>query len=268
LNVPSSHRNYWIYRMLDAMTRSLPCVLIVLLLSPALAFADVPDSAWLVVKDRAVVVTLTNGSEVRGKPVAIDEHFVTLIDSDSGRVVPINRVEINGLRLAQESAAPPTSDQRHLGLQLYTGPGNLMIDLDLGRFYGFVGASIGYPIIFSGTSSQYAGGVIALGAQWRLSPTSRWKFDLAGTLLPTWWSGFSMGIGVSAGFHWTSVSGFTVGFKIPVFGLAPGYSSVTGAYSSSSSGYRPVNTGALLIANYYLEAGMALPIVSLGYRFK
>ncbi|MGZ3425359.1 MAG: hypothetical protein ACXVCV_01865 [Polyangia bacterium] len=249
------------------MSRILSC-LVVILVSRAVAYADVPDSAWLVVKDRPVVVTLTNGTEVRGKPVAIDEHFVTLIDSDSGRVIPVNRAEVGGPRLAQESVASGTTVERHIGLQLYTGPGNLMVDLDFGRFYGFVGGSIGYPIIFSGTSAQYAGGVLALGAQWRLTPTSRWKFDLAGTLLPTWWSGFSMGIGVSAGFHWTSVSGFTVGFKIPVFGLGPGYSTVTGESSSSSSGYKAVNTGALLIANYYLEAAMALPIVSLGYRFK
>jgi hypothetical protein len=248
------------------MRRAIPYVLAVLLV-PALAFADVPDSAWLVVKDRPVIVTLTNGTEVRGKPLAVDEHFVTLIEADSGRVLPLNRADVGGVRVAQETASAPVTGERHLGVQLYTGPGNVMIDLDLGRFYGFVGGSIGYPIIFSGTTAQYGGGVIGAGAQWRLHPASRWKFDLSATLLPTWWTGFSIGIGISAGFHWTSASGFTVGFKIPVFGLAPGYSDVTGD-SSTGSGYKPVNTGALLIANYYLEASMALPIVSLGYRFK
>lgn len=79
-----------------------------------------------------------------------------------------------------------------------------------------------------------------------------------------------MGIGISAGFHWTSISGFTVGFQIPVFGLAPGYSAILGSSTSNGSGGSsggPVNTGATLIANYYLAAGMALPVVSLGYRF-
>jgi hypothetical protein len=241
----------------------------VILVTCTLAHADVPDSAWLVVKDRPVIVTLANGTEVRGKPIAIDERFVTLIDSDSGRVTPLARADVAGLRVATETAAPaPAIVERHFGLQLYTGPGNFMVDLDLGHFYGFAGGSIGYAIIFSGSSSQYAGGVLALGGQWRLAPTSRWKFDLSGTLLPTWWNGFSMGIGISAGFHWTSASGFTVGFKIPVFGLAPGYSTVLGDSSSSGSGYKPVTSGASLIANYYLEAAMALPIVSLGYRFK
>ena len=247
------------------MTRALACILVVLC-SRAVAWADVPDSAWEVVKDRPVVVTLTTGGEVRGRPIAVDEDFVTLIEDGSGRVIPIARMQVATLHIpAAPAPAPPV--ERHVGLQLYTGPGNIMVDFDIRHFYGFVGGSVGYPIIFSGTSNQYGGGVVAAGAQWRLSPTSNWKFDLTATLLPTWWSGFSVGIGVSAGFHWTSPSGLTVGFKIPVFGLAPGYSGVTGDFTASDK-YKPISNGSSLIANYYLEASMALPMASLGYRFK
>ncbi len=236
---------------------------VVVALTASTARADLPDGGWAVVRDRPVIVTLANGAEARGRLVAIDAGFVTLLD-DAGRVVPIDRTTIAAVRLAAEAPAPPPSGpERHVGLQLYSGPGNLMVDVDLGRFYGYAGGSIGYPIIFSGTSEQYGGGVVGAGVQWRLSPTTRWKFDLTGTLLPTWWAGFSMGIGVTAGFHWTSPSGLTVGFKIPVFGVAPGNSIV----GDSGNGHS-VNSGSLLVANYYLEAAMALPIVSLGYRFR
>ena len=149
-----------------------------------------------------------------------------------------------------------------------------MIDFDYGKFYGFVGTSIGYPIIFTKGSSgdgQYGAFIVGFGGTWKLSPKSAWQFDLGGTLTPTWWSGFSMGVGVSAGFHYTTQNGFTIGFKIPIFGVAPGCSGVFGnSYDDAGNpiaGCAKVRTGGELVANYYLQAGMSLPIVSLGYRF-
>lgn len=234
------------------------CIAVVLLGS-LIARADLPDSAWLVVKDRLVIVTLQTGVEIEGTLAAVDPQAVTLVDAH-GRVVAIQRADVTGLRVATDE--PLRESDRHIGLQTATGPGNVLVDVDTGRLYAYVGASIGYPIIFSGDhTDQYIAGVVGAGGQWRISPTSRWKFDLTGDLIPTYWGGFSIGIGVTGGFHYTSASGFTVGFKIPIIGVAPGYSTLFNKHAL-------INSGALLIANYYLEAAMELPIVSLGYRFK
>lgn len=156
-----------------------------------------------------------------------------------------------------------------MGLQLGVGPGNVFLDVDYGHFYGFLGTSIGYPIIFSGSNNdQFFAFAVGAGGTWRISSHSNWKFDLVGTLTPTWWGGFSAGIGIAAGFHYTSPTGFTVGFKIPLIGAAPGCNGVVGdgSFDGTSGGCNKVSGGAQLVGNYYLQAGMSLPLVTLGYR--
>jgi hypothetical protein len=81
-----------------------------------------------------------------------------------------------------------------------------------------------------------------------------------------------MGIGVAAGFHYTSPSGFTFGFKLPIIGVAPGCNTILGSSNynydtGTNSGCSTVSGGTSLIGNYFMQAGMSLPVVSLGYRF-
>lgn len=252
--------------------------IVALVLAAASARADVPDPTLAAVKDRAAVLRLDNNTELRATPIGFDDQTVTLVEEGTGRVLTIARAQLTMviLQSAMPSPPAPAPKVRHIGLQLSTGPGNLLVDFEYGRFYGFVGTSIGYPVIFNNDSNgnkQYVGAIVGAGATWRLSPRSNWSFDLMGTLTPTWWGGFSMGIGVAAGFHYTSPTGFTVGFKIPILGVAPGCNSVLGEetldYSTGidSGGCRQVKGGPSLVGNYYLQAGMSLPIISVGYRF-
>lgn len=245
---------------------------------------ELSDTLLSAANGHVVTALRTDGSALVGTLVAFDPNAIVIALEGTGRLVSLPRAETCELRLGA-SRLPPTGSaqpvmavtaastrparERHVGLQLYQGPGNLMLDVQAGHFYGYIGTSIGYPIIFSGKPSgedQYIGAVVGLAGSWKISPRSNWRFDLGGTLLPTWWGGFSMGIGLSAGFHYTSPNGFTAGFQIPVFGVAPGCNSIVGDSDYNSSCPR-VKTGAELVGNYYLQAGMSLPIMSVGYRF-
>ncbi len=245
--------------------------------TPPLALS-VPTESWQAVINQPVVLKLVGGAELAATPIAFDEHTVTLTETGTGRVISLSRDQVLTLTLvptaapaanaspsAVESAAVQArewsrSDNRHIGLQIFAGPGNLMIDFDYRPFYGFVGSSFGYPFIFSG---HYGAGAIGLGGTWRFSLRSNWSVDVFGMLLPTWWDGFSCGIGAGFGFHYTSPIGFTVAFKIPFFGLAPG-NIFSNSYSGNSGS---INSGSTLIGYFFMEAGMSLPIISMGYRF-
>ena len=231
-------------------------------------------------KDHVVIISVRGGQDVIGNVASFDEQSVTVIEHHTGHIVTVPRADLVEVRVPTN--IPVALDLkphrvRHVGLQLFQGPGNVMLDFDYGHFYGYLATSIGYPIIFSGDQPQYAAAALGLGGTWRLSPRNNWQFDLMGTLTPTYWGGFSMGVGVSAGFHYTAPSGFTIGFKIPVFGVAPGCSdavgeptdgySSDGTFKSNSTCKNKVSTGADMIANYYLQAAMTTPIISVGYRF-
>lgn len=239
----------------------------------------VSDATLAVAKDHRVTVTLSGNHELTGVPVSWDGQNVTLVEDGTRRIVTVARIDVVSIQmaapvadtvvpqLAPPMAPPPPLSNRHVGLQLGVGPGNVFLDVDYGHFYGFVGTSIGYPIIFSGSDqAQFFGFGVGAGGTWRMSPRSHWKFDLVGTLTPTWWGGFSAGIGIAAGFHYTSPSGFTVGFKIPLIGAAPGCNKIVGDYNENG-GCQKVSGGASLVGNYYLQAAMNLPLVTLGYRF-
>ncbi len=239
----------------------------------------VPDVVLRTMRGRDAIYTLSQRAEVGGTLLSFDAESVTLAEAGTGRVFAVPRAELISVRIIVPRAmsaltvAPPMKE-RHWGLQVSQGVGNVLLDLDYGHFYGFVGTSIGYPILFTGGSGdQFFAFAVGAGVSWKMSAHSLWKFDLVGTLTPTWWGGFSAGIGVAAGFHYTSPSGFTVGFKIPVLGVAPGCNTVIGSsnndYSDGggSSGCSRVSGGPALIGNYFMQAGMSLPVVSLGYRF-
>ena len=243
----------------------------------------VSDATLGVAKDHHVTLTLAGDRVLTGVPASWDAENIIVIEDGTRRIVTVARIDVQSIQMADAPVAPQLAPQlappmaslsskRHVGLQVGSGPGNVFLDVDYGHFYGFVGTSIGYPIIFSGSDqAQFFAFAVGAGGTWRISPHSNWKFDLMGTLTPTWWGGFSAGIGIAAGFHYTSPTGFTFGFKIPLIGAAPGCNKTVGdsTYDDNGNtvGCQKVSGGANLVANYYLQAGMSLPLLSLGYRF-
>ncbi|MFN0063141.1 MAG: hypothetical protein ACKVPX_11580 [Myxococcaceae bacterium] len=92
---------------------------------------------------------------------------------------------------------------------------------------------------------------------------ARWVMDFLGTIAPGGFSpdwgptNFYTALGVTLGFRMLHPSGFTLGFKIPVFGMSFGPAiSRGGLFRGDAS-----------VGTYYLSSGLSLPIMSLGYRF-
>jgi hypothetical protein len=146
---------------------------------------------------------------------------------------------------------------RSFGVHVAVNLGLFAVDLQQGHFYGFAAANAGVPLVSNGSVGAFA---IGLGYSTPLSrpEESMWFMDFFVDALPGWWGqGGSIapvvGVGAGLGFRFLHRSGFTAGFKIPVFGAS--FSSMSGFSTSQSVGM------------YYLFSLIALPIVSFGYRF-
>lgn len=155
--------------------------------------------------------------------------------------------------------APPPVEDRSVGIHVAVNLGLFAFDVHQGHFYGFVSANAGIPLVSNGDIGAFA---LGLGYSAPLShpDESMWFLDFFFEALPGWWNlgsrlnpSFFVGAGVGLGFRYLHRSGFTVGFKLPVFG----------ASFSSAVGF----TAAASVGTYYLFNAIALPVISFGYRF-
>lgn len=164
----------------------------------------------------------------------------------------------------QIEAAPPST--RYFGVTLAANLGLVGIEAQVGSLYAFASANLGIPLLTDGTEG---GGAIGIGYTRALSTPreSMWYFDAFATVLPGFhsamgggWRGeFVCGIGLGAGVRYLHRSGLTVGFKVPLLGVAVG----PGTRSLYTADYRTSE----MTARFYLGALIGLPIASVGYRF-
>lgn len=165
------------------------------------------------------------------------------------------------------AVAPPTGrgpveprevvSDRSVGVHIGVNLGLFAFDVQLGRFYGFASGNAGIPLVTNGQVGAFA---IGLGFTTPLSrpDESMWYMDLFAEALPGWFrpSGVTepvVGVGAGLGFRYLHRSGFTAGFKVPVFGASfSGFSNFTTSQS---------------VGLFYMFNGIALPIFSFGYRF-
>jgi len=136
-----------------------------------------------------------------------------------------------------------------LGINFGFGPAILGLDFEKNSFYAFGSGSVLLPFVTYGSVGAFS---IGAGPSIKLSKISKWKFDILGIVSPGWNYNFLCGFGIGVGFHATFDSGFTVGFKLPFFGVA------VGGYSS----FIPT-----MVGNFYLMSFGGMPIISFGYRF-
>lgn len=145
---------------------------------------------------------------------------------------------------------------RSFGIHVGVNLGLFAVDFQLGHFYGFAAGNAGVPLVSNGSIGAFA---IGLGYTTPLShpDESMWFMDFFVDALPGWATQGGaeavVGAGVGLGFRYLHRSGFTAGFKIPVFGAS---FSTASNYSTSQS-----------VGMFYLFSAIALPIISFGYRF-
>lgn len=162
------------------------------------------------------------------------------------------------------AVAPPS--QTYFGVHVGLNLGLVSVDAMINRFYVFAAGNFGVPLVTNGG----VGAVIAgIGYNIAISQPgdSMWFMDFIG-MVPVGWlqTGCFVspcpnqpygGFGVGVGFRLLHRSGFTLGFKIPVFGFT------VGPAASAGSGFQ----GASSVGLFYLAALIALPLVSFGFRF-
>lgn len=143
----------------------------------------------------------------------------------------------------------------HVGVNL----GLFAFDVHQGRFYAFAAANAGIPLVSNGSIGAFALG-FGYSAALSRPDESMWFMDFFVEALPGWQQSFNfstpnlvVGVGGGLGFRYLHRSGFTMGFKLPVFGAS--FSTQTNFSASQSVGA------------FFLFNAIALPIISFGYRF-
>lgn len=156
----------------------------------------------------------------------------------------------------QEQTLPVVRDNS-VSVQLGVNIGLLAADLQIRNFYLFGAGNIAVPLITDGGVSAFATGA---GYTFALSKPaeSMWFMDLLGILNPArtnWLAAdkWGLGLGAGIGLRYLHHSGFTMGLKLPLLGA---YIDNGGEQSTQSS-----------VALFFLANAIALPVVSLGYRF-
>ena len=277
-----------------AITWLLP--LVVLVVMPAAARAQsaplpavvgeapptgLPESLFLAVRDRPVVLQLSDGTEVIARilSTAPGQVLIRILTSHIDAV--LDRARITSVRLFQGSRLPglPPAQQmrveprqpevsarkrRHVAFDHSIVQG-FQLDVDAGLFHGFANLGIALALVSEG---RVVPASLGLGVGLPVSRDRALKLDLFAHVniigdvetSPPAYSSEKLrnriGVGVGVGLHYTWYNGVNLGFTLPIFGYAFEFR------SSSTSG---VNNAAG-IAYYFLTSAEALPFFYVGYR--
>lgn len=224
------------------------------------------DVTFRALLGRWVQIEQQGGQVLAGRLLAFDAAWVTLSLAEDDEVVSLPRTQLAHVREWAPARSPdgqraPKADDtvdavpRRFGIHFGVLP-SLMIDVTERWYYLFGNLNFLVPALRSRRSGFAITGTVGGGITYRVSPSSRWHFDLLGQLVsfqalsdddP------SVGVGLAIGFHHTSASGFSVAFKLPVVG----YSGCLNSECVGSSG----------LAQYYQDAWAGTPVISLGHRF-
>lgn len=159
------------------------------------------------------------------------------------------------LMTATPGAQPvPSPGERFFAVHVAVNVGLVGVELQRDRLYAFADGNIGVPFI-----SRFAQIAFALGVGYSHPISepgaSRWYGELFGLINPGASTGTGyVGLGVGVGLRYLHSSGFTVGLKLPVFGVA-------------LLDPRVGRTFATQVELFYGANLIALPMVSFGWRF-
>jgi hypothetical protein len=160
--------------------------------------------------------------------------------------------------VAEQSVLPSAPLDRSFGVHTGINVGLLELDGQVGHLYGFASSALGIPLLSNGSTVV---GALGIGYTVQLSSGdgSGWYFDLfgegqGGKLLGNSHAAIGMGVGL----RYLHRSGFTMGFKLPVFGMSVGDASKDGNGQFS---------GPASLGNYYLGYLCSQAPLTLGFRF-
>jgi hypothetical protein len=158
---------------------------------------------------------------------------------------------------AQPQAETPPST-RYVGLHTGLNLGLVQVDMMRDHLYGFASTALGTPLLSNG---QIFVANVGFGYSIAISSPgeSMWYFDLFGQVMPGAMNGSYLGVGAGVGLRYLHRSGFTLGLKLPVFGMSLG-----DAVSSAAGGHFDGSTS---LGYYYLGNLMSATPLTIGFRF-
>jgi hypothetical protein len=180
------------------------------------------------------------------------------------RAALVAAILLAGPASAQEADArpdwlPPTYVAASLGVNV----GLFAIDVSARGFYGFAAGNVGVPLLDNGSFGAFAFGA-GLTRIFAAGDTVVWTGELFALAQPGW-ANYALGIsgqeaffsaGVGMGMRFIFKSRLVLGLKFPLMGAA--FSpSLSQSYQSASNS----------VGVFYLASAVALPLVSLGFRF-
>lgn len=162
----------------------------------------------------------------------------------------------------EPDARPDWLPPAYVAASLGVNVGLFALDVSASGFYGFAAGNVGIPLLTNGSFGAFAigAGITRIFAS---SDSVVWTGELFALAQPGWGatgvfdrSAF-FGAGVGMGMRFVFKSRLVLGLKAPLMG---------GAFSSSLL-QSPGASSANVVGNFYLASAVALPIVSLGFRF-
>lgn len=163
-----------------------------------------------------------------------------------------------GVASAEEADARPEWLQpTYVSASLGVNVGLFSLDVSSSGFYGFAAGNVGVPLLTNGNFVALCFG-LGITRIFAATDTVVWTGELFALGQPGSVSGFGGFFGVGAGFGMRFVfrSRLVLGLKLPLLG---------GALSSALLGFG--NPAPNVVGYFYLASAVALPVVSLGFRF-
>jgi hypothetical protein len=132
---------------------------------------------------------------------------------------------------------------------------SLLIDFDYRLLYAFASGSILAPAATKGRWIPLAAGAglnLASRGNWTMVAWAHYSPSCVEPSGKWWYHAIGLGLGAT----YTSPNGFTMSFKVPLFG-----------YSFRSGEWADRWTGGMAVGHYYSSAFTSLPVFAAGYRF-
>ena len=239
----------------------------------------ISEEIWKAMTKMDIILMMADGTEQVGILAHTEGSSVVIIKAD-GRIEVLKKSEVKELkgipitegaghdnmlkyikRLKQKKASELISE-RYFGMYLGFGPGIIGVDFEKEKFHSYFSSTLIMPLVTEGSTYGLS---LGMGGTYKIGGMNIWNFDIFGHLNLMYTDFFSnytdenylrnivYALGVGVGFHFTTIKGLIISFKLPVLGLSFG---------------RKIDDLPTSVGVYYFSSAISMPGIVFGYRLK